>query len=156
MMKSNVSIIFNTGNQSIIIAEAEYELNGTTNNTVSNIYRVENIFVGTFSLRNFLDDITNFSAGAFNDFNRFLIGILITLLVVGGLSLQSADFREAEILIPVTWLMVALFSYLGWFNIPLDTIPQIRGLPEDWLNKWNLFILISLLGGAYLVRKHLK
>ncbi len=154
--QSNVSIIFNTGNQSIIIAEAEYELNGTTNNTVSNIYRVENIFVGTFSLRNFLDDITNFSAGAFNDFNRFLIGILITLLVVGGLSLQSADFREAEILIPVTWLMVALFSYLGWFNIPLDTIPQIRGLPEDWLNKWNLFILISLLGGAYLVRKHLK
>ena len=154
--QSNVSIIFNTGNQSIIIAEAEYELNGTTNNTVSNSYRVENVFVGRFSLKNFLDDITSFSAGAFDDFNRFIIAILITLLIVGGLSLGSADFREPEILIPITWLMVAFFSYLGWMNIPLDTIPQIRGLPEDWLNKWNVFILITLLGGAYLIRKHLK
>ena len=154
--QSNVSITFNTGNQSIIIAEAEWELNGTTNNTVSNSYRVENVFTGSFSLKNFLDDITSFSAGAFDDFNRFIIGILVILLVVGGMSLQSADFREPEILIPATWLMVAFFSYLGWFNIPLDTIPQIRGLPENWLNKWNVFILITLLGGAYLIRKHTK
>ena len=154
--QSNVSIIFNTGNQSIIIAEVEYEINKTTNNTVSNSYRVEFVFVGKFSLKNFLDDITNFSEAAFDDFNRFIIAILIILLVVGGMSIQSADFREPEILIPVTWLMVAFFSYLGWMNIPLGTIPQIRGLPEDWLNRWNVFILISLLGGAYLIRKHLK
>ena len=153
---SNVSIFFNTGNQSIIIAEATYELNGTTNNTVSYSYRVENIFKGSFSLRNFLDDITNFSAGAFDDFNRFLIAVLITLFVVGGLSLQSTEFREPEILIPAVWIMVAFFSYLGWMNIPLDTIPQIRGLPEDWLNKWNVFVLTSMLGGAYLIKKHLK
>ena len=154
--QSNVSIIFNTGNQSIIIAEAEYELNGTTNNTVSNSYRVEFVFTGQFSLKNFLDDISSFSAGAFDDFNRFLIAILFTLLVVGGISLASSDFREPVILIPITWIMVAFFSYLGWMTIPLETIPQIRGLPEDWLNKWNVFILITLLGGAYLIRKHLR
>ena len=154
--KSNVSITFNTGNQSIIIAEAEYEINGTTNNTVSNSYRIDNVFEGSFSLKNFLDDITSFSEGAFDDFNRFLIAIFITLILVGGLSLSSVDFREPEILIPVTWLMVAFFSYLGWMNIPLDTIPQIKGLQEDWLNRWNVFILISLLGGAYLIKKHMR
>ena len=154
--QSNVSILFNTGNQTIIIAKAEWEINGTFNNTASNSYRIENVFVGSFSLRNFLDDISSFSEGAFGDFGRFLIAILITIIVVGGLSLQSSDFREPEILIPVMWLMVAFFSYLGWMNIPLDTIPQIKGLPEDWLNRWNVFILISLLGGAYLIRKHLK
>ena len=103
-----------------------------------------------------MNSVTNFAEAGFNDFNRFLIAILITLFVVGGLSLASADFREPEILIPVTWLMVAFFSYLGWMNIPLDTIPQIRGLPEDWMNRWNVFILISLLGGAYLIKKHTK
>ena len=117
---------------------------------------METVFVGASSLRNFLDDITNFSAGAFDDFDRFIIAILVTLLIVGILSIQSADFREPEILIPVAWLMVAFFSYLGWMNIPLDTIPQIKGLPENWLNKWNVFILISLLGGAYLIKKHLR
>ena len=154
--QSNVSIIFNTGNQSIIIAEAEWEINGTFNSTAIYSYRVENVFVGASSLKNFLDDISSFSEAGFNDFNRFLIAILIILFVVGGLSLKSTDFREPEILIPVTWLMVAFFSYLGWMNIPLDTIPQVRGLPEDWLNRWNVFILTSLLGGAYLIRKHTK
>ncbi len=154
--QSKVSIIFNTGNQSIIFAEAEWEINNTFNSTAIYSYAVRNVFVGASSLRNFLNSITNFAEAGFNDFNRFLIAILITLFVVGGLSLASADFREPEILIPVTWLMVAFFSYLGWMNIPLDTIPQIRGLPEDWLNRWNVFILISLLGGAYLIRKHIK
>ena len=152
---SNGLINFNTGNQTIIISEAEYQLNSTANFTVSQSYKVEWTFEGKFSLKNFLDDITNFSAAAFGDFERFLIGVLIILLIVGSLSIQSTEFRNPEILIPITWILVAFFSYLGWFNIPLDTIPDIRGLPVDWLNKWILFVLISLTGGAYLIRKHL-
>ena len=154
--QSNASIIFNTGNQSIIIAEAQYELNGTVNNTVSHTYRVQDTFSGSFSLKNFLDDITSFSSAAFGDFERFLISVLLILFIVGGLSLQSSDFREPEVLIPAVWVMVAFFSYLGWMSIPLDTIPQVKGLPEDWLKKWILFILISLLGGSYMANKHLK
>lgn len=146
--KSNVSVNYNTTNQTIIISEAIYQLNGTSNQTVSNHYRVVWQYEGSFSLKNFLDDITTFSEGGFDDFGRFLLGILITLFVVGAMALMSSEFREPEVLIPSAWLMTALFSYLDWYRIPLDTIPDAVG------QQWVVFILITLAGGAFLARKH--
>lgn len=145
----NVTLAYNTGNQDLIIAQAEYQIDGTSNNTFSNSYRVSYNYEGRSTLKTFLDDITNFSGAAFGDFERFLIGIFITLLVVGGLSVQSGDFREPEILIPAAWAMVGFFSYIGWFNLPLDTIPSAIG------QQWVVFALVSLLGGGYIVRKHI-
>lgn len=150
-----ISIDFNTGNQTLIIAEAEYQLNGTTNNTVIQNYAVFWTFQGDFTLRTFLDDITSFSEAGFDDFARFFLAVLVTMIIIGAISLQSSEFREPEILIPMTWLLVILFSYMGWFNIPLTTLPNIGGLPNDWLNRWIVFVFFSLGSGAYLIRRHL-
>lgn len=153
--QSNASLLFNTGNQTIITAQASYLIN-LTNTTVSHAYRVVHTFEGSGSLKNFLDSVSTFSEAAFDDFDRFLIAVLIILLFVGTLSLRSTEFREPEILIPMVWIGVAFFSFIGWMEIPLQTIPNIKGLPDGWLNQWIVFILTSLTGGGYLLNKHTK
>lgn len=151
--KSNATIKFNTGNHTYLIASANYEINGTINTTVSHQYAVLWTYESNFTLKKALDDIKAFSDAGFSDFGRFLIAVLFILLVVGSLSYANTDFREPEVLIPITWILVLFFSYIGWMAIPLDTIPNV-GPRDGWLKDYIVFILITLAGGSYLIRKH--
>lgn len=149
-----IPITFNTGNQTVIISEATYELNNTFNNTVSIQYTVLFTFQGNFSLKTFIDDINAFTSAGFNDFTRFIITIIIILGIVGWASSELSALRgEPEILIGLTVALVFLFSYIGWLNIPLETFPNIRGLPENWLKQWIIFILSFMGGGSYIMNK---
>ena len=151
-----IPITLNTGNQTLIISEATYELNSTFNNTVSVQYSVIPTSQGPFSLKTFIDDINSFVSAGFDNFARFLLAIFIIIAIVGWGSLELSALRgEEEILVGLTIALVFVFSYIGWLNIPLETFPNIRGLPENWLNQWMMFVLTLLGGGSFILRKKL-
>lgn len=150
----DITISFNTGNQTLIISEATYQLNGTMNNTVSVQYSVIYTFQGTFSLKTFFDDIAAFSEAGFNDFTRMFLALIITFSVVGFASSESVGIRDAESLVILAWGMVLFFSAVGWFTLNYEAIPEIRGLATGWLKQWIIFILFSLGGGSFILRRH--
>ena len=149
--------MFNTGSQNYINSYAVYQINNSFNFSVNQPYSIKYQFTGLGSLKNFINDIGNFNIGGFDDFGRFLLGILITMLIVGGLNMQSG-FNDVDVLIPAVIIMTLFFSYIGWFMIPnIGTIvlPTISNLPSNWLNQYIVFILVFLLGGGYIARRHL-
>lgn len=156
--KCSIGIDFNTGNQSTIISSATYQLNGTFNNTVSAQYKIISTIQGSASLKTFIDDLNSFVAAGFDTFGRFILAIIITFAIVAWASREVANIRnEEEVLIGLTIILVMLFSYIGWLNIPLTSIPVIGDsvLSNDWLNKWIVFILVFLGGGSFIIRKNL-
>lgn len=146
----NATLRFNTQNYTQLIAEAIYQINNTNNFTVNEDYKVQYQFQGRGSLKNFLDDITSFTDSDFDAFGRFIIGIILTVLILGAM-VKEGNIKEEEILITSVIILTWFFSYLGWYNIPID-MPQIRFLAEDWLNQWIVSILVTITGVTYLVR----
>ena len=130
-------------------------MNGTFNNTVSVQYTVKYIFVGTFSLKNFLDDISAFSSAGFNDFTRMLIAFVITFGVVGVVASSLVGIREPESLIVLAWSLVLFFSFIGWYTLNFNAIPEIRGLATGWLKQYIIFLLFSLGASSYIIRRHI-
>ena len=148
-----ISIVLNTGNQSIIISSLSYRLNNTANNTVFVQYTVLWTYVGNFSLSNFIDDVKAFSEAGFGDTTRFLIALMIIFGITAFMSMESANFRETEVLVPLVLMLILFFSFIGWMNVNLDTIPEIRGLPVGWLKQYITFIISVLIGGSVIVNK---
>ncbi len=148
-----IQMTISTGNQSTIISEATYRLNNTVNETVSVQYSVKYVYKGEYSFKVFIDDLTSFVSAGFDNFGRFLLAIIIMLIIVGTLSMEISAFREPEVLIAVTWVLILFFSYINWMNIPFEAIPNVRGLPDGWLNQWIFFGLATLTGGGYLIKK---
>ncbi len=140
-------IELNTNNMTDITSEAVYELNSLYNMTVSKQYRIIYTYEGEFSLKNFLDDLSDFAMAGFNNFTRMIIALIVIFVIVA-LAARNLGFTNPESLIPLTWALVGFFSYLNWFYLDYTPIPDIIGL-----RKYIIFILVSLIGGAFFLDK---
>ena len=153
--QGNTSIVFNTGNQTLIISEAIYQLNMTTNETVSVQYKVQYTFQGEFSLKTFIEDIRAFAGAGFNDFTRMFISFLFILGIIGFVAANFTELREPEPMILLFLALVLMFSFIGMLTLNYEAIPDdIPGLTAGWLNQYIIFILLFLTGGSYLIRRH--
>jgi hypothetical protein len=148
--KCSIQIELNTGNQTTIISEATYGINGTTTETVSVQYSVRYTYRGTFSLWNFIQDIKVFSEAGFNDFTRMVLAFIVIFSLVAYLSSNYSSLRDPEVLIILAWVLVLFFSYVGFLTMDLKSIPDIVGLKQ-----YIIFYLFTLGAGSYLIRRHL-
>jgi len=149
-----IPIALNTGNQSLLIGEATWELNNTQNTTVTIQWSVIHVFQGEFSLRTFIDDINNFTEAGFNDFTRFLLAVIIISSISFWATKELSAIRnEQEIVLTLALVLIFIFSSIGWMGIPYDAIPDIRGLPSGWLNQWMTFIFSTLAVLGYIFSK---
>lgn len=151
----SIRIELSTGNQTTIISEATYELNGTATETVTQQYTIKYTYKGEFSFKNFIDDIISFSGSGFNDFTRMIIAFIIIFSITALLSVEYPAFRDAETLIIFVWVLVLFFSYTGFLTLNYDKIPDIAIVGKEWLQQYIIFILFSLGAGSYLIRRHL-
>lgn len=150
----DISITFNTGNQTTIISEATYELNGTITETVKVQYTVKYTYKGEFSFMNFIDDVKAFAGAGFNDFTRMIIAFIFIFSITAAASSQIEGFRDPESLIILAWALVLFFSYVGFLTVNYEAIPEIKGLAEGWLKQYIIFIMFSLGAGSYIISKH--
>jgi hypothetical protein len=150
----NATTTLSAGNQTTIISEAIYELNSTTNITHTRQYTVTYTYQGQFSLKSFIDDLTAFSSAGFNDFTRMFIGFLVVFALLAWLS-KEASLRDPEILVVLFLVMVLILSYIGWFTLHIESIPDVGRVSKEWTQQYIVFILLSLAGGSYLVKKYL-
>lgn len=153
-----IRIEFNTGTQNLIVSQGQWELNGTFNATASVQYSVISTYVGEFSLQTLINDITAFGESGFNDFTRFvfaLIGIFIVVgIATGGASgIGGFGIRDDEQVLILIWTMVLFFSFIGWMNLNIQSIPEIRGVPEGYIQQYAVFILTTLFTIGALMRK---
>lgn len=142
-------IELNTASMTNITSEARYELNSLYNFTVSQQYRVIYTYEGEFSLKNFLDDLSDFGMAGFDDFGRMMLA-LIVIFVITALAAQKIGFTNPEVLIFLVIVQVWFFSYVNWLYLDFAPIPTIAGFD---LKKYIIAILISLAGGAFVMRK---
>ena len=131
-----------------ITSEAIYELNSEFEFTVIQQYKVIYTYEGDFSLKNFLDDLSNFGMAGFDDFGRMMLA-LIVIFIITALAAQRIGFTNPEVLIFLVIAQVWLFSTVNWLY--LSFVPDITGL-----RKYFIAILITLAGGAFVIEKFTK
>ncbi len=148
------TITQNTLNLSIINAEAIVTQNLTTNVTYQQAYSVLYNYQGEFSLKTFIDDLTNFGASGFNDRTRLLI-VLISIIAISAITFQSTGLTNAEGQMILVWALITFFSYIGWLTITNPNLPQI-GIGAFSLSKWFIWILMTLFIGGYIIRRHIQ
>jgi len=146
------SLIYNTGLQTDLISYAQFQLNNTINLTQSKTYKVRYTYEGTFSLKNFIDDLTSFGSSGFNDTTRMILALICIIAIMSAASMNYEAIRDPEVFLLLLWGLVFFFSYIGWFTLSGANIPSVRGFD---LEKWIIFIVISLGIGSYFVRKEL-
>lgn len=137
-----------TGNQTTITAEAQYTVNNTVI-TVAQIYSVKYSYVGDFSIKNFIDDFKSFSAAGFNDFTRMIIGIIIIAVILVSLA-KGASVAEPLIYVVITIVLVWTLSYVGIFTMNNNYIPT------EWLKQYIIAILVTLLGGSFIISEQTR
>lgn len=145
----NASINYNTGNYSDFYTRMVYEINSSTNYSYEVPYKIEYSYVGNFSLKTLIDDITAFSHSGFNNEGRIIIGFLFILIIVGFVSdrVGFTDNTEGQILVALGLIFV--ISWTGWFTLTYSQIPNYL-----YLRKYFIFVLASIVGMSYIVSKH--
>lgn len=113
--------------------------------TINYPYSVIYTYEGQFSLKNFLDDLSDFGEAGFDDFGRMMLA-LVVIVVILILVAKDLSFANTELLLGVAWALVLLFSYVGWFHISF--VPDIVGL-----RKYFVFYLMSLFGASFIIRR---
>jgi len=142
----NALINYNTGDNTRLILVANYQLNNTANITRVKEYTIYNYYPGQFSLKNFIDDLKNFSGAGFNDFTR----MFIAFIVIAAIMLWASRKIGTTDPIPLVILLIALtwgMSYIGFLR--LDYTP----IPSEWLKDYIIALLISLGGGSFIIRE---
>ncbi len=147
----NIAITYNTGNLTFIKSEAKYTLDDDIDETFSLQYKVQATYVGEFSLMNFIDDVRDFGELGFNDFTRMFIAFIIMLGIVGTAAFKFG-VTEPEVLTILSWILVLLFSFVGWLTLGLDTIPDI-GPGKAWMQQYIILLVVTLLAGGYIINK---
>lgn len=145
----DISITTNTLNYTSIVSRAIYVLNDTSI-TKEKKYLITSYSQGEYSLKTFIDDLTNFSGAGFNDSGRFIIAFIIIFALVGYITSKFTGIINAPALILLIWILVGFFSYIGWLYMDFSTIPNIPGFN---LKKYIIFILITLLTGGYILKR---
>ena len=141
----DIAISYSTANLDTIISKVVYSLNGTEISKQRE-YRIRFTYEGDFSLKNFMDDLKAFGQAGFNDFTRIVIAFIIITSIIASLSIK-AGLREPISMTILTLGLVWFFSFLGWMTINYDSIPT------EWLKQYILAILLSLIGGSYLMNE---
>jgi hypothetical protein len=147
----NIRIEYNAGNFSSILSEATFGIN-YTDIIVSQEYSVLYTYEGDFSLKNFLDDISDLGVAGFNDFTRMIIAFIV-IFVIAALAAVRIGFVDSEKLIPLVVALVWFFSYVNWFYLDYTPIPAILGFD---LKKYIIAIIVTLAGGAFLMDKFMR
>lgn len=142
----NVSIGFNISGYDSISTQAIYEINGSANVTQNMYYSSINTYKGTFSLMNFIDDLTAFGDAGFNNFTRLFIAFIVIFAITASIA-KTASIYDPEALILVVCGLVLFFSYIGWMRVGYS------GIPFEWLKDWIIFIVILLAGAAYIMKR---
>lgn len=135
-----------------IISEATYELDSTYEFIVTQQYSIIYTYEGEFSLKNFLDDLSDFAMAGFDDFGRMILA-LIVIFVITSLAAQKIGFTNPEVLIFIVITQVWFFSSVNWLYLDFAPIPTIVGFD---LKKYIIAILITLAGGAFVIEKFTK
>ena len=143
-------IEMNTDNSTNITSEAIYELNSQFNFTVSQQYSVIITYQGQFSLKSFLDDISNLALAGFDNFGRMMLAFIVifAIMVFAG---REVGFENKEVLFFIFLGLVGFFSFVGWFTLGLDTIPTGFGL-----RKYFIFYLMIMVGIGFMINKFNK
>ncbi len=146
----------NTGSMTNITSEAVYELDSRFNFTVSRQYNIIYTYVGDFSLKNFLDDLSNFAMAGFDNFGRMILA-LIVIFIITALAAKNivgfTSFTNPEVLIILVIAQVWFFSSVNWLFLDFTPIPTILGFN---LKKYIIAILVTMAGGAFLIEKFTK
>ncbi len=130
-----------------ITSEAVYELNSEYAFPVSQQYSVIYTYEGEFSLKSFLDDLTDFSMAGFDSFGRMILAFIVIFVILAMASMKIS-FEHKEVPIFIFWALVGLFSYVNWFYLDIANMPNILGL-----KKYFIFYLVSIVGGAFIWNK---
>ncbi len=147
----NISINFNTSNNTFIISEVILEENNSVNITFRYTYSIRHIHITNFTLMTIFDDLTAFGGAGFDDFARALIAFLIIM----GITFAAARFTgitNPDVLIGLIVVSVLLFSYIGWFTMEQAGIPSGKGLAD--LNKYLVFYVILIVSSGFIAWRH--
>jgi len=142
----NITIELDTDSYTSITSEAIYNLNSSSDITVSTQYTVAYRYVGEFSLKSFLDDLKAFGGAGFNDFTRMIIAFIIIFILLASVS-YNMGVVDPEVTIGLLIVLTWFFSYIGWLTLSYD------GIRTEWLKQYIIAILISLGGGAFILKK---
>ncbi len=147
-----ICIELNTNNMTNITSEARYELDSSFNFTITQQYTILYTYEGDFSLKNFLDDLSDFGMAGFDDFGRMMLA-LIVIFVITALAAQKVGFTNPEALLLLVIAQVWFFSYVNWLYLGFAPIPTISGFD---LKKYIIAILVTLAGGGFVIEKFSK
>ena len=136
----------NTRTMTNITSEVTYWIEGN-DYIVSQQYAVIDTYEGDFSLKNFLDDLTNFGEAGFDGFGRMILAFIVIFAIVF-LAARELSITNHELLLAIVWALVGLFSYINWFYLDYAPMPDILGL-----KKYFIFYLVTLLAGAFMIKK---
>lgn len=150
---ANATISYNTGTYTRLVARSIYNLNSSDDLTIEKLYIVRTQYTGNSSLKTLITDIQNFGLNGFNNTTRLFLSFVLILLLVLFLS-YNMEVRDPEVLIGVLILCVWFFSYINFMYIDYNT-PSFYGktLIGDTLKKYILALLITLAGGAFIIRR---
>ncbi len=133
-----------------VTSEATYEFNSIYNFTIIQQYRIIYTYEGEFSLKNFLDDLSDFSMAGFDSFGRMMLAFIVIfiILILAG---RETGFENKEILIIMFIALVGFFSFINWFYLDWAGMPEVLGL-----KKYFIFYLMVLVGAGYMFNKMRK
>ncbi len=147
-----IRIELNTSIMTDIIAEGIYELDSQFEFTATQNYKVIFNYIGEFSLKSFLDDLSDFGMAGFDDFGRMILA-LIVIFIITVIAAREVSFANQEVLILLVIAQVWLFSSVNWLFLNFTPIPTIAGFD---LKKYIIAILVTMAGGAFLIEKFTK
>lgn len=130
-----------------ITSEVIYQIGSAYNFTVSQQYSIIYTYEGQFSLKNFLDDLTDFSMAGFDSFGRRILAFIVIFIILAMASMKIS-FEHKEVPLFIFWALVGFFSYVNWFYLDLGTMPDLLGL-----KKWFVFYLVSLVCAGFMMNK---
>ena len=139
----DIQIEYNTGDHQTIISQANVIFNSTYNISYQLEYSVRYIYKGNFTLKTVIDDVSNFSGAGFNNFSRMFIAFVLIFSITAWVTKDNV-IQDPEVLIILVWILIVLFSYIGFFKLELSTIPDISGIGKAGLQKWIFAIFSSL------------
>jgi len=58
------------------------------------------------------------------------------------------DIIDPEAVVLIIVMLTWFVSYIGWLNLNIPTITNV------FIKKYILAILVSLMGGAYIIKRH--
>lgn len=140
----------NTGNATNLTSEANYELSSQYNTTIIKQYKVIYTYEGEFSLKNFFDDLSEFGMAGFDTFGRMMLALVVIFILTAIIS-KYIGFNNAESSISLIWALTGFFSYINWFYLDYEPIPDILNL-----RKYIIFILVSLIVLGFLIDKYAR